>query len=222
MVFSGSQMSEPVSKNVQVAIHAHKQSSLADRHQNQLAKMPNSSQCSQMILSIRHTQPGAGVPSSTSCSKQFSISDTHQNQLAGMPKQHLMFSCSVVSNSLQPHGLQHSRLPCPKLSLGVCTNSCPLKLVMLSNHLIFHSLLLLPSVFPSIRVFSSKLALCIRQPKDQSVIFSISASTVYSGLIGWISLLSKGLSRVFSSTTVEKRKFFSAQFSLQFNSHIRI
>ena len=79
MVFSGSQMSEPVSKNVQVAIHAHKQSSLADRHQNQLAKMPNSSQCSQMILSIRHTQPGAGVPSSTSCSKQFSISDTHQN-----------------------------------------------------------------------------------------------------------------------------------------------
>ena len=167
MVVSGSQMSEPVSKNAQVAIHANKWSSLADRHQNQLAKMPNCSQCSEMILNIRHTHNQlAGVPSSTACSKQFSTSDTRQNQLAGIPRQRLfllLFSCSVVSSSLQPHGVQHARLPCPKLSLVVCTNSCPLKLVMLSSHLIFfHSLLLLPSIFPSIRVFSSKLALCIR------------------------------------------------------------
>ena len=129
-----------------IAVSAQKWSSALDTH-NQLA----------------------GVPSSTSCSKQFSTSDTHQNQLAGIPRQRsflLLFSCSVVSSSLQPHGL-HTRLPCPKLSLIVCTNSCPLKLVMLSSHLIFfHSLLLLPSIFPSIRVFSSKLALCIRRPKD--------------------------------------------------------
>ena len=105
MVVSGSQMSEPVSKNAQVAIHANKWSSLADRHQNQLAKMPNCSQCSEMILNIRHTHNQlAGVPSSTACSKQFSTSDTRQNQLAGIPRQRLfllLFSCSVLCNPME-------------------------------------------------------------------------------------------------------------------------
>ena len=104
------------------------------------------------------------------------------------------FCCSVTkSDSLQFHGLQHVRLPCPSLSPGVCSNSCPLS-VMPSTHLILcHSLSLLPSVFPSIRVFSNELALRIRWPKYWSFNFSISPSNEYSGLISfridWFDLL---------------------------------
>ena len=77
----------------------------------------------------------------------------------------VQFSHSVVSNSLQPHGLQHTRLPCPSPTPRACSNSCPLSL-MSSNHLFLcHPLLFLPSVFPSIRVFSSESALRIRWPK---------------------------------------------------------
>ena len=96
--------------------------------------------------------------------------------------------------------------------------------VMLSNHLVLcHPLLLLPSTFPSIRVFSNELALHIR-PKYWS--FSISACSEYSGLIsfkidGLISLLCKGLSRAFSRTTILKHQFFAAQHSLWSTSHIR-
>ena len=91
--------------------------------------------------------------------------------------------------------------------------------VMPSNHLIFcRPLLLLPSVFPSIRVFSNESVLHIRWPKYWSFSFSTSPSNEYSGLIsfrtGWISLQSKGLSRVFSNTTVQKHQFFGAQLSL--------
>ena len=88
--------------------------------------------------------------------------------------------------------------------------------VMPSNHLILCRPLLLPSsIFPSIRVFSNESILCIRWPKYWSFSFSISPSSEYSGLIsfrptGWISLQSKGLSRVFSSTTVQKYQFFGA------------
>ena len=97
--------------------------------------------------------------------------------------------------------------------------------VMPSNHLILcHPLLLPPSIFPSIRVFSSESVLCIRWPKYWSFSFSVSPSNEYSGLIsfrltGLISLPSKGLSRVFSNTTVQKHQFFDAQPSLWFNSH---
>ena len=67
----------------------------------------------------------------------------------------LLLSRSVVSSSLRPHELQHARLPCPSVSLGVCSNSCLLSQVMLSNHFIFCCpLLLLPSIFPSIRACS--------------------------------------------------------------------
>ena len=87
--------------------------------------------------------------------------------------------------------------------------------VMPSNHLILcHPLLLLPSIFPSIRVFSNESVLPIRWPKYWSFNFSISPFNEYSGLIsfrtGWISLQSKGLSRVFSNTTVQKHQLFSA------------
>ena len=85
--------------------------------------------------------------------------------------------------------------------------------------------LLLPSVFPSIRVFSDELALRIRWPKYWSFSFSISTSMNIQGwfplgLTGLISLLSKGLSRAFSNTTVQKHQFFGAQPSLWSNSHI--
>ena len=96
-----------------------------------------------------------------------------------------LFSRSV-SNCLRPHGRQHARLPCPLLSPGVCSNSCPLSQwchPTISSSVT--SLLLLPSIFPSIRVFSDKLALCIRWPKYWSLSFNISPSNEYSGLISF-------------------------------------
>ena len=98
--------------------------------------------------------------------------------------------------------------------------------VMPSSHLILcHPLLLLPPIPPSIRVFSNESTLRMRWPKYWSFIFSISPSNEHPGLIsfkwtGWISLKSKGFSRVFSNTTVQKHQFFSAQPSSQSNSHI--
>ena len=97
-------------------------------------------------------------------------------------------------DSLQLHGLQHARLHCPSLSSGVGSNSRPFELVMLPNHFILCCpLLLLPSIFPSIRVFSSESVLCIRWPKYWSFSFSISPSNEYSGLISfrmdWLDLL---------------------------------
>src|SRR5574341_169818 len=95
-----------------------------------------------------------------------------------------------------------------------------LESVMPSNHFILCCpLLFLPSIFPSIRVFSNESALHIRWPKYRSFSFSISPSNEHLGLIyfrmDWlISLQSKGLSRVFSNTTVQKHQFFSAQLSL--------
>ena len=95
--------------------------------------------------------------------------------------------------------------------------------VMPSNHLILsRPLLLLPSIVPSIRVFSNESALCIRWPEYWS--FGISLPKDIQdwfplGLIGLISLQSKGLSRVFSNTTVQNHQFFGAQPSLWFNSH---
>ena len=89
-------------------------------------------------------------------------------------------------DSLQPLGPQHARPPCPSPTPGVCSNSCPFELVMPSNHLILcHPLLLLPSAFPSIRVFSNEYSLSIRWPKYWSFSFSISPSNEYSGLISF-------------------------------------
>ena len=100
----------------------------------------------------------------------------------------------------------------------------PIKSVMPSSHLILCCpLLLLPPVPPSIKVFSNESTLCMRWPKYWSFSFSIIPSKEIPGLIsltGWISLQSKGLSRVFSNTTVQKHQFFGAQLSSQSNSHI--
>ena len=92
--------------------------------------------------------------------------------------------------------------------------------MMPSNHFILcRPLLLLPSIFPRIKVFSNESVLRIKWPKYRSFSFSISLSNEYSGLIslglaGWITLKSKGLSSIFSNTTVQKHQFFCAQLSL--------
>ena len=131
------------------------------------------------------------------------------------------FSHSVMSDSLRLRGLQHTRLPCPSPTPGAYSNSCPsIELVMASNYLILcRPLLLLPSIFPSIWVFSSESVFASGSQSIGSFSFSISPSSEYSGLIsfgwtGWLSLQSKGLSRVFSSTTAQKHQFFCAQLSL--------
>ena len=105
-----------------------------------------------------------------------------------------MFSPSVKSNSLLSHGLQHTSLPCPLLSPRVCLNSCPLSQWFHPTIIILCcSLLLLPSIFPSIGVFSSESVLPIRWPKYWSFSFSISPSNEYLWLISfridWLDLL---------------------------------
>ena len=129
----------------------------------------------------------------------------------------LLFSRSVVSDSLRPDGLQHARLSCPSPSLEFAqTHVHRVGEAIQPSHPL-STLLHLPSIFPSIRVFSNESAFCIRWPNYWS--FSISPSNEHSGLISLgltalISLQSKGHSRVFSNTTVQKCQFFSTQLSL--------
>ena len=120
-----------------------------------------------------------------------------------------------MSDSLRPHGLQHTRLPCPSLSPRICSNSCPLSwwgyLMISSSAAPFSSC---PQSFPASGSFpmSWLLASC-----GESIGASASATVLPMniqdwfplGWTGWISLLSKGLSRVFSSTTIWKHQFFS-------------
>ena len=98
----------------------------------------------------------------------------------------------------------------------------PIGSVMPSNHhILCHPLLLLPSIFRSIRVFTNESVLHIRWPKYWSFSLSISPSNEYSGLISFrISLQSKGLSKVFSNTTLQNPQFLTAQLALYYNSHI--
>ena len=98
-----------------------------------------------------------------------------------------------MSDFLQPHGLQHARLLCPSLSPRICSNSCWLSWLChptISSSV--NALLLLPSLFPSIRGFSNELALCIKCPNYWNFSFSISPSNEYSGLtsfrIDWFDL----------------------------------
>ena len=146
-----------------------------------------------------------------------------------------LFLCLSYFSSVQ--SLSRVRLfttpwtPAGQASLSI-TNSWSLpkpmsiESVIPSNHLILcRPLLLLPSIFPSIRVFTNESALCIRWPKYWSFSFNISPSNEHPGLIscrwtGWVSLQFKGLSRVFSNTTVQKHQYFSGQLSSQSNSHI--
>ena len=96
----------------------------------------------------------------------------------------VQFSHSVVSDSLWPYGLQHPRSPCPLLTPGSLLKLKSIESVMPSNHLILcHPLHLLPSIFPSIRVFSNESVFHIRWPEYWSFSFSISPSNEHPGLI---------------------------------------
>ena len=135
----------------------------------------------------------------------------------------LQFSHLAVSDSLQPHGLQYARLPCPPLTSGACSHSCP------------SSRWCPPTVSSSVVPFSSfnlsqhqglfqwvasshQMAKVLEfQLQHQSFQFK---TDFFLGWTGWISLQSKGLSRVFSNTIVQKHQFFSTQLSLESNSHI--
>ena len=98
-----------------------------------------------------------------------------------LSKESVQFNLVTQSNSLQPHGRQHTRLSCTSPTPRACSNSCPC--VMTSNQLILcHPLLLLPSVLPIIRVFSNE-SLCIRWPTYWSFSFSINPCNEYPGLI---------------------------------------
>ena len=136
-------------------------------------------------------------------------------------KHSFQFSHSVVSNSLRPHGLQHTRLPCPSPTPRACSNSCPSSrwchLTISSSVVPFSShLQSFPASgsFPMSQLFESG---------GQSIGVSASASVLPMNiqdwfpleLTDWIPLQSKGLSRVFSNTTVQKHQFFSTQLSFQ-------
>jgi len=135
-----------------------------------------------------------------------------------------LFICWVVSHSLWSHELTHTRLPFPSLSPWVCSSSCPSSQwchpTTLSSVTPFSSC---PQSFLASGSFFNELVLCIRWPKYWS--FSSCPSHEYSGLISfridWFDILAvQGLSRVFSSTIIQKHQFFSAQASLWFNFHI--
>ena len=136
------------------------------------------------------------------------------------------FSCSVVSDSLWPHGLQHARPPCPSPTPGVYPNSCPPNLwchpTISSSVVPFFSF---PQSFPGSGYFQmSQLFASGGQSIRVSVLASVLPMNTQDwsplGWTHWISLQSKGLSRVFSNTTVQKHQFFGAQLSSQSNSHI--
>ena len=136
----------------------------------------------------------------------------------------VQFSHSVVSDSLQLHGLQHAKPPCPSPTPRVYSNSCPLNRwchPTISSFVIPFSSC--PQSFPASGSFQMSQLFA---SGGQSIGVSASASVLPMniqdwfplGLTGWISLQSKGLSRVFSNPTVQKHQFFSVQLSLQSNS----
>ena len=136
----------------------------------------------------------------------------------------VQFSRSVVSNSLRPHRLQHFRPPCPSPTPGAYSNSCPWSRWCHWAISSCHLLLLLPSIFPSIRVFSSESAFLIRWPNYWSFSFCISPSNEYSGLISfrmdWLDLLAvqgtlKSLLQHHSSraSILRHSAFFTVQLS---------
>ena len=138
---------------------------------------------------------------------------------------YLLFSHSAASSSLWSLELQHARLPCPPLSPGVCSNSCP------SSQWCYLTISFSVVPFSPLKSFPALGSLPMSQfftSGGQSIGASASASVLPMniqgwfplGRTGWISLQSKGLSRVFSNTTAQKHQFFSTPPSLWSNSHI--
>ena len=132
----------------------------------------------------------------------------------------IQFSHSVMSDSLQPHGLQHARLPCPSPTPGACSNSCPWS--WWCHPTISSSVIPFSSCFQSFPVSGSFQVSQFFASNGQSIGASASASVLPMniqdwsplGWTGWISLQYRGLSRVFSNTTVQKHQFFSTELSL--------
>ena len=140
----------------------------------------------------------------------------------------VLFSCSVMSSSLQPHGLQPARLPCPSLSPRPCSNTCPLS--WWCHTTIWSSVVPFISCLQSFPASGSFLMSWHFESGGQSIGVSASASVLPMiiqalfplGLTGLISLQSKRLSRVFSNTSVQNHQFFGPQFFLWSNSHIHV
>ena len=134
-------------------------------------------------------------------------------------KSSVQLSRSVASDSLRPHGLQHTRLPCPSQTPRVYSNSCPMSQwchpTISSSVIPFSCLQSFPALgpFPMSQFFASG-----GQSIGTSALASVLPINIQEwfplGWTGWISLQSKGLSRVFSNTTVQKHQFFGAQLSL--------
>ena len=134
----------------------------------------------------------------------------------------VQFSSSVVSDSLRPHGLQYTRPPCPSPTPRVYSNSCPLSWwchpTISSSVICFSSC---PQSFPSSGSFQmSQFFTSSGQSIGVSALASVLPKNTQDwsplGWTGWISLQSKGLSRVFSNTTIQKHQFFGAQLELSF------
>ena len=140
----------------------------------------------------------------------------------------VQFSRSVMSDSLRVYGLQHARPSCPSSTPGACLNSCPLS--WWCHPTISSSVIPFSSCLQSFPASGSFLKSQFFASGGQSIGASASASVLPMniqdwfplGLTGLISLQSKGLSRVFSNTIVQKYQFFGAQLSLRSNSHIHI
>ena len=138
----------------------------------------------------------------------------------------VQFSHSVVSGSLRPHELQHVRPPCPSPTPEVYSNSCPLSwwchATISSSVILFSSCL---HSFPASGSFQTTQCFAsVGQSIGVSALASVLPINIQDwfplGWTSWISLQSKGLSRVFSNTTVQRNQFFCAQLSLWSNSHI--
>ena len=174
-----------------------------------------------VIISTSVHDVANGIISFIYMSKQYPIVDFHFSSCISS----VQFSPSVVSDSLRPHESQHARPPCPSPTPGV-HSLMSIESEMPSSHLILcHPLLLLPHSLPASESFPMSQLFTWG---GQSTGVSVSASFLPkksqgwspSEWTGWICLQSKGLSRVFSNTTVQKHQFFSAQPSSQSNSHI--
>ena len=127
----------------------------------------------------------------------------------------LLFVCPAVSDSLQPHELQHTRLPCPSSSPQICPSSYPLHWWCLPTISFSDTLFFCPQPFPASGPFPMRRLFASNDQNTE--VFSISPSNRYSGLISlkidWlISLQSKGISGVFSSITDQRHQFFNVPF----------
>ena len=169
----------------------------------------------------RSPPEGNGNPLQYSC-----LGNTMNSRAWRATAQSVQFSRSVMSDSLRPHGLQHTRPPSPSPTPRVYPNSCPLSRwchpTISSSVVPFSSC---PQTFPASG--SSQMSQFFSSG-GQSMGVSVSTSVLPMntqdwsplGWTGWISLQAKGLSRVFSNTTVQKHQFFGTQLSSQSNSHI--